>query len=433
MTYKETLEYLHHQLPMFHRIGPAAYKANLDNTIAISNRLGNPEKHIRAIHIAGTNGKGSVSNMLASILQQHGLKTGLATSPHLKDFRERIRINGKMIPPKEIQQFVNQHKEFFDTIKPSFFEISIGLTFDYFKKQGVDVAVIETGLGGRLDSTNIITPMLSIITNIGMDHMNLLGDTLEKIAGEKAGIIKSGVPVVIGRNQPGISHVFSAKAETLKADLYEAWKMYQPLKASLAEVSGRKLQELIYQKPCGKEISVLTDLLGFYQLENMSAVLTAIQVLQDRNLMHIPQTAVQEGLAHVGRNTGFMGRWQQLSKHPLVFCDTAHNADGIQEVVRQIEAQQYNTLRVVFGMVDDKDSNAILQLMPSNAVYYFCKPDIPRGMDHNVLAEKARNFGLKGKVFDSVQAALKQAKREALRRDLIFVGGSTFVVAEVVK
>jgi len=432
MTYKETLEYLYHQLPMFHRIGPAAYKANLDNSIAISNYLGNPEKYIRAIHIAGTNGKGSVSNILASILQQHGLKTGLATSPHLRDFRERIRINGEMIPRKEIQQFVKQHKEFFDSIKPSFFEISIGLTFDYFKKQGVDVAVIETGLGGRLDSTNIITPILSIITNIGMDHMNLLGDTLEKIAGEKAGIIKSGVPVVIGRNQPGISHVFSAKADDLKADLYEAWEMYQPLKVSLAEVSGRKLQELSYQKPCGKEISVLTDLMGFYQLENMSAVLTAIQVLKDRNLMPISHAAVQEGLAHVRRNTGFMGRWQQLAKRPLIYCDTAHNADGILEVVRQIESQHYNTLRIVFGMVDDKDSNAILQLMPYRAVYYFCKPDIPRGLDPNLLAEKAGNFGLKGKVFDSVQAAFKQAKLDALRSDLIFVGGSTFVVAEVV-
>jgi len=432
MTYKETLEYLYSQLPMFHRIGPAAYKANLDNTHALSNHLGNPEKQFKTIHVAGTNGKGSVSNMLASILQEHGLKTGLATSPHLRDFRERIRINGKMIPKIEIAKFVTRHKDFFQTIQPSFFEISIALTFDYFARQKVDIAVIETGLGGRLDSTNIITPELSIITNIGMDHVNLLGDTLEKIAGEKAGIIKYKTPVVIGRNQPEIFQVFSNKAQTLQAPLYKAWEMYCPQGISTSIVAGKPMQNVRFNKSGGGEYVVATELMGIYQQENLAAVLSALKILSlNGKISVVPQT-IERGLANISKNTGFMGRWQMISKRPRIVCDTAHNVDGVKLVIDQLMSISHKTLRIVFGMVDDKDITNILSLLPVDAQYYFCKPNIPRGLDPAILAQQGAMHGLKGAIFESVSAALKCAKHDACPNDLIYVGGSTFVVAEVV-
>ncbi|HAJ99597.1 MAG TPA: dihydrofolate synthase [Bacteroidales bacterium] len=432
MTYKETLEYLYSQLPMFHRIGPAAYKANLDNTHALSNHLGNPEKQFKTIHIAGTNGKGSVSNMLASILQEHGMKTGLATSPHLRDFRERIRINGKMIPKIEIAKFVTRHKDFFQTIQPSFFEISIALTFDYFARQKVDIAIIETGLGGRLDSTNIITPELSIITNIGMDHVNLLGDTLDKIAGEKAGIIKYKTPVVIGRDQPEIFQVFSNKAQTLQAPLYKAWEMYCPKGISTSIVAGKPMQNVHFNESGSGEYVVATELMGRYQQENLAAVLSALKILSLNGKISVDPQTIERGLANISKNTGFMGRWQMISKRPRIVCDTAHNVDGVKLVIDQLLNISHKTLRIVFGMVDDKDITNILSLLPVDAQYYFCKPNIPRGLDPAILAKQAAMHGLKGAIFESVSAALKCAKHDASPNDLIYVGGSTFVVAEVV-
>lgn len=433
MNYKETLGYLHSRLPMFHRIGPAAYKDNLENSIALSNYLENPESRFRSIHIAGTNGKGSVSNMLASVLQQQGYKTGLATSPHLNDFRERIRINGKMIPKRAVSSFVTKHKTFIEKIQPSFFELTIALTFDYFAREKVDVAVIETGLGGRLDSTNIIQPEISVITNIGMDHMSLLGDTLEKIAGEKAGIIKPKTPVVIGRLQPDIFHVFNEKARMLNAPIIRATDLFKVMQVRYSDQSDAPMQTIHFVKEDGSEITVQTDLAGIYQVENITTVLAAVETLAHSGHFIVSDQAVIEGLSNVHGNTGFKGRWFQMAQRPGVICDTGHNADGLAMVVSQIRQMKFETLRMVFGMVDDKDMGAIISLLPREAVYYFCKPDVPRGMDPNVLAIEAAKFGLHGQVYKSVNAAFLRAKKEAALDDLIFVGGSTFVVGEVLK
>lgn len=432
MNYLETIGYLQSQLPMFHRIGAAAYKANLDNTIALSEYLGNPEKRFRSIHIAGTNGKGSVANMLASVLQQQGYKTGLATSPHLRDFRERIRVNGKLIPKKEVVKFVQKHRSFFEKLHPSFFEISIALTFDYFASQNLDIAVIETGLGGRLDSTNILTPLVSVITNIGMDHMNLLGDTLEKIAGEKAGIIKPNVPVVIGKYQPEIHHVFAEKSFNQGTDLLLARDFYELSGAKTIEAEGKLVQELLFKTPSGQVKRYLSDLTGIYQQENAATVLTAIEVLNRQGSLMVSDKAIADGLARVMKNTGFKGRWYQIGRRPRIICDTGHNADGIKLVLQQLHAVEYDQLRMVIGMVDDKDVNAILKLFPEGAKYYFCKPDVPRGLDPQKLMQAANSAGLNGKAYLSVKEALAAAKNDAGNRDLIFVGGSTFVVAEVV-
>lgn len=432
MNYKETLGYLFNQLPMFHRIGPAAYKANLDNTLALSRYLGEPEKKFRSIHIAGTNGKGSVANMLASVLQEQGYKTGLATSPHLKDFRERIRINGKMIPKRAVTVFVEKHREFFEQLSPSFFEITIALTFDYFAREQVEVAVIETGLGGRLDSTNIITPELSIITNIGMDHMNLLGDTLPEIAAEKAGIIKEGIPVVLGLHQKETIGVFESVAAAKKARVHLARDYYPFSGAEIIEHQGSLFQEVHYQRPDGRTETIKTDLLGVYQQENLATVLTAIELINSQGKFRITDQALRQGLSQVKENTGFRGRWHQLGKQPRIICDTGHNSDGIKLVTRQLSSLRYDKLRIVVGMVDDKDVKGVLSLFPKDATYYFCKPGVPRGLDPHKLAAVATSAGLKGEVYPSVKEALKAAKKDASRKDLIFVGGSTFVVAEVV-
>jgi dihydrofolate synthase / folylpolyglutamate synthase len=432
MNYKETMGYLLSQLPMFHRIGPAAYKANLDNTLALSQYLGQPETQFRNIHIAGTNGKGSVANVLASVLQEQGYRTGLATSPHLKDFRERIRINGEMIPKREVTDFINKHRHFFEKLSPSFFELTIALTFDYFARQQVDIAVIETGLGGRLDSTNVITPEVSIITNIGMDHMNLLGDTLEKIAREKAGIIKEGIPMIIGKYQPDIHHVFSNLAGEKNAPLFLAKDFYAFASAETKEVSGQLLQEITYKTPFGEMRKVSTDLLGSYQQENLATVLTAVEILNKGGKFNVSSQAIEEGMANVQKNTGFKGRWYQLGKRPRIICDTGHNADGIERVTSHLSGLEYDQLRIVLGMVDDKDISGVLSLFPPAAKYYFCKPDVPRGLDPHKLAQIAQTHRLKGDVFPSVKEALMAAKKQATARDLIFVGGSTFVVAEVV-
>jgi dihydrofolate synthase/folylpolyglutamate synthase len=418
---------------MFHRIGPAAYKANLDNSIALSNYLGNPESRFRSIHIAGTNGKGSVSNMLASVLQQQGYKTGLATSPHLNDFRERIRISGKMIPKRAVSSFVTKHKTFIEKIQPSFFELTIALTFDYFAREKVDVAVIETGLGGRLDSTNIIQPEVSVITNIGMDHMSLLGDTLKKIAGEKAGIIKEKTPVVIGRLQPDIFHVFNEKARMMNAPVLRATDLFKVKKVRCSDPFGAHSQTIHFVRKDGSEITVRTDLTGIYQVENITTVMAVLETLTKSGHFIISDQAVIAGLSKVHDNTGFKGRWFQLAQKPRVICDTGHNADGIKMVVSQIRLMKFESLRMVFGMVDDKDIGGILSLLPREAVYYFCKPDVPRGLDQNVLAAEAVKSGLYGQAYKSVNAAFSRAKKEAAHGDLIFVGGSTFVVGEVLK
>jgi dihydrofolate synthase / folylpolyglutamate synthase len=430
MTYRETLDYLFEQLPMFHRIGPAAYKANLNNILAIMEVLDHPEKDFRCIHIAGTNGKGSVSNMLASILQQSGYKTGLYTSPHLKDFRERIRVNGKMIEKTEVVRFVKKHRARFESIQPSFFEWVTALAFDYFSKRDVDIAVIETGLGGRLDSTNVVTPLVSVITNVQWDHMNLLGDTLQKIAAEKAGIIKPGVPVVIGTTQKNIAPVFRKKARQMSANLHFADQEYSTVLHEPITNHGSIDVDVYYRKTSFiKDLYI--DLGGSYQRKNIPAVMLAVRLLNERGF-EINRKQIRKALGQIRKNTGFAGRWQVLGKNPITIADTGHNADGIREVMAQIQQTEYRKLHMVIGMVNDKEIPDILKLFPIKANYYFCKPDIPRGLDAKVLKSEAGKLKLKGKSYHSVAEALKAAGDNAGKNDLIFIGGSTFVVAEVI-
>jgi dihydrofolate synthase/folylpolyglutamate synthase len=431
MNYQQTLDYLFSQLPMFQRIGAAAYKADLKNTIAICSLLNNPENKFRAIHVAGTNGKGSTSHMLASILQEAGLKVGLYTSPHLKDFRERIKINGEMIPEKNVVDFVAKHKEDFEKIQPSFFEMTVGLAFDYFAKEKVDIAVIEVGLGGRLDSTNVIKPLLSIITNISLDHTSLLGNTLEKIAGEKAGIIKNGSPVVIGECVLETKNIFTDKARSENTSIVFAEEVYQFNSAKQIENEELYLSlnitrngELVYKEiECG--------LPGFYQKKNIVTVLSAIEVLNYQNFS-LSEEIIRRGIKNVILNTGLLGRWQVLQKSPLVIADTGHNEAGINEVLNQISHVAHDQLHFILGMVNDKDISTILKMLPEKAVYYFCKAKIPRAMDAAELAALAKVSGLQGEIYSSVAHALNAAKNKAKSNDLIFVGGSTFTVAEVV-
>ncbi|MEP7263141.1 MAG: folylpolyglutamate synthase/dihydrofolate synthase family protein [Bacteroidota bacterium] len=431
MNYQQTLDYLYKALPMFHRVGAAAYKPDLSNTIKICNRLGNPQQYIKCIHIAGTNGKGSVSNMFASVLQEAGYRTGLYTSPHLKDFRERIRIDGKMISKKYICSFVEKYQRDFEKIQPSFFEMTVGLAFQYFHEKKVDIAVIETGLGGRLDSTNVITPLISVITNIGYDHMNLLGNTLSKIAKEKAGIIKKDIPVILGEEKKETINIFRSTASKQHAPLYIASKNY---KATVSPDSDSKKKELliadIYLNKKLRYKKLNMDLTGHYQLKNCCTVLQSMEVLKE--FLPVSEKHIRKGLSNVALNTGFEGRWQILSKKPLTIADTGHNIDGIKEVVLMLKKQKYKKLHFVLGMVNDKDISSILKLLPQNAYYYFCKAAIPRGLDTDILYEKAVQHKLKGAVFSSVNNALKAAKENAGINDLIFIGGSTFTVAEVV-
>lgn len=427
-TYKEVLDFLYSQLPLFQRIGPAAYKADLGNIIELCNILGNPEKKLKSIHIAGTNGKGSCSHMLASVFQEAGYKTGLYTSPHLKDFRERIRVNGKMIPEKEVISFVNQYKEKFVPVQPSFFELTVGLAFDYFTKQDVDIAILETGLGGRLDSTNVVTPVLSIITNIGTDHTNFLGDTYEKIAFEKAGIIKKTIPVVIGETHPATEPVFREKANKKFSSIYFADKELQLQNISLSPREGKmkfdvsRNEELLFKQ-------LKSDLFGNFQLKNIVTTLQSLLLLQ--NIFTIPGKAIIKGFQKVKSNTGFAGRWHVLNESPFVVADTGHNPEGVQQVLHQIETIGYDRLHIVLGMVNDKNIDKVLSLLPKQAIYYFCKADIPRGMPVNDLEEKAGEFGLKGIKFTDVMNAYKSAVQNARNRDIVFIGGSTFTVAEV--
>lgn len=432
MLYEQTLDYLYSQLPMFQRIGSAAYKDNLDNTIAICKLLGNPENKFKAIHVAGTNGKGSTSHMLASVLQSAGYKTGLYTSPHLKDFRERIKINGEMIPQQYVVDFVAKYKNDFEQIKPSFFEMTVGLAFDYFVNEQVDIAIIEVGLGGRLDSTNVITPELSVITNISFDHMALLGNTLEKIAVEKAGIIKQGIPVVIGETQPETEQVFIHKAIQEQAALCFADKEYKVLNIHHTNTDKLELvmdiQAIDYTHTYN---TIHSELLGLYQQKNIPTVICAIELLVKKGYV-INEEALRAGIKNVVKNTGLLGRWQLLAQQPLVIADTGHNEAGIKEVVNQINKTPHTNLHFVLGMVNDKDISTVLSLLPKNARYYFCKANIPRALNAEELAQKAMEFGLQGEICESVSAALQKAKGNAQVSDLVFVGGSTFTVAEVV-
>ncbi len=405
MNYQQTLNYLFELLPMYQRIGSAAYKVDLSNTIELCQLLNNPQNNYKTIHVAGTNGKGSTTHMLASILQEAGYKVGLYTSPHLKDFRERIKVNGEMISELEVIDFVKTHKANFEKINLSFFEWTVGLAFDYFLTQQVDIAVIETGLGGRLDSTNIISPILSVITNIGIDHTQFLGDTLEKIASEKAGIIKHNVDVVIGESQPETKNVFINKANEKQSTIYFA----------------DELVNEIYE----------ADLKGIYQQKNIKTVLQSIKRIQ-HNGFNISEQHIKKGLLNTVKNTGLMGRWQTLSTTPFIICDTGHNEAGIKEVISQLQQMKFNQLHFVFGAVNDKEIDSILNILPKSASYYFCKAQIPRALDVDKLYELATKFKLIGACYSSVKEALDAAKRNFKDGDLIFVGGSNFVVAEVV-
>ncbi len=421
MNYDETLHYLYSQLPVFQRIGAAAYKANLDNTYALMDVLNHPEKKFKAVHIAGTNGKGSTAHMLASIYQEAGFKTGLYTSPHLKDFRERIRINGEMVSKEFVVDFVAKHYDDFKGISPSFFELTMAMAFQYFTEEKVDIAILETGLGGRLDSTNIINPELSIITNIGKDHMQFLGDNLRQIAGEKAGIIKSEKPIIIGEKQQEITAVFEQKARENNAPLF-----YAEDRVTLDLIdNSANIYRIHYKKELLFERLVF-PLRGNYQIKNLKTVIAAALHLK------LPKNAIKSGIENTLKNTHFTGRWQTLSLNPLTICDTAHNEDGIRYVVDQLEQTPYNRLHFVLGVVNDKDIGNILALLPKEALYYFCKADIPRGLETDILQEKAQKFGLKGKSYSSVIAARNAAHKSAAEDDLVFVGGSTFTVAEVV-
>ncbi len=422
MEYSEAIKYLTEQLPMFQRIGTAAYKNNLDNTIALDNFYENPHRNFKTIHIGGTNGKGSVSHMIASILQCSGYNVGLFTSPHLKDFRERIRVNGKKISKIAVTNFVRDFISNNENIKPSFFELSVSLAFKYFKDLKVDVAVIEVGLGGRLDCTNIISPELSVITNISFDHTNILGDTLEKIALEKAGIIKNKIPIVIGESQKATDHIFIKTAEENNAEIVFSDKVFEiiPADVGVYNVISEEKSDLYN-----------IGLNGIYQQKNLSTVFAAINVLRSKGFL-IDNSALKKGLSDVVINTGLMGRWQLLSDNPRIICDTGHNEGGIKYIIRQLESEKFDKLHIVFGMVNDKDITKILELLPASAIYYFTKAKVERALDENNLKQKAADHGLMGNSYPTVKSALKAAKENSSKNDLIFIGGSTFVVAEVI-
>ncbi|NNC70698.1 MAG: bifunctional folylpolyglutamate synthase/dihydrofolate synthase [Flavobacteriaceae bacterium] len=403
MNYQETLDWMFSKLPMYQRQGKTAFKKDLTNILAFSEYLQNPHKKFKSIHVAGTNGKGSTSHMIASILQEAGYKVGLYTSPHLKDFRERIKINGEMISEQEIIDFIEENEVFLDKQKLSFFEMTVGLAFYYFAKAKVDIAVIEVGLGGRLDSTNIIQPEVSVITNIGLDHTQFLGETIREIAFEKAGIIKKGIPVIVGEKEDVATEVF-------------------------IEISNGRSAPLIFAEIYVKK-DFSTDLLGSYQQKNIKTAVAAIHSLRAFN---IEEDNIRSGLLKVVKNTGLMGRWQVLHEQPKVVCDTAHNKEGLSQVLKQLLNEEYEKLHIVLGVVNDKKLDDILLLFPERAVYYFCKPQIPRGLNAHDLHQKAAQFNLKGEVFSSVKQAYKNALERAAKNDLIYVGGSTFVVAEVV-
>lgn len=402
MTYKKTIDWMFSQLPMYQRQGKAAFKKDLTNIIDFCNTLENPQYKFKSIHVGGTNGKGSTSHILSSVLQEAGYKVGLYTSPHLKNFTERIRINCEEVSQPFVVDFISKHKNFLESKQLSFFEMTVGMAFEYFATQHVDIAIIEVGLGGRLDSTNIINPVVSVITNIGYDHTQFLGDTLKEIAFEKAGIIKNNTPVVIGEDQDEVMDVFLKKASEMNADIH---------------FSSDKKHEYT------------TDLLGSYQRKNIKTALQTLEVLKGFTIL---KTHIREGLLNVVKNTNFKGRWQILQEQPKVICDTAHNKEGLREVLHQLGKQSFKNLHIVLGVVNDKKLEELLPLFPKHANYYFCTPNIPRGLDKHELQLKANLFGLLGSTYESVNEAYLQAVSNSEKEDLVFIGGSTFVVAEVV-
>lgn len=427
--YQATLKHLYSQLPMFQRVGSAAFKKDLTNIIALCEHLGQPQEKFPSIHIAGTNGKGSTTHLLGAMLQASGLKVGFYTSPHYKDFRERIKINGKLIGKRHIVDFVAKHQATFEKIRPSFFEITVALAFDYFAQQKVDIAIIETGLGGRLDSTNIITPLLSVITNISFDHQQFLGDTLPLIAGEKAGIIKPNVPVVIGETQKATKAVFENKAKACKSPIVFADKNISVVER---DVTAHHTQYYVKGRVYNfNNLSV--NLMGNYQQKNICTALQAIAVFNEiSDFPTITETAIQAGLKALKKQTYFLGRWQKLGAEPTIICDSGHNQAGVKLILQQFEKMDYERLHFVLGMVNDKDIGKILKMLPKDARYYFVKANIPRGLAADKLKETAKEYGLKGRKYSSVKNGLKAAKRAAADTDMIFIGGSTFVVAEVV-
>jgi dihydrofolate synthase / folylpolyglutamate synthase len=428
MLYTETIEYLYSRLPVFQKQGATALKEGLGGIIKFCNHLGNPQNSFKSIHIGGTNGKGSTSHMLASIMQEAGFKTGLYTSPHLVDFNERIRIDGQVIAPQYVVDFVEKNKVFIESNSFSFFEVSVALAFQYFADSKIDIAVVEVGLGGRLDSTNIIHPVLSIITNISNDHAQILGDTLAKIASEKAGIIKKNTPVVISLTQPEITSVFKEKAQLELSEIFFADQEYEIESTDLKE--NLQVVNIKNTKVINDYIILELDLMGTYQKQNILGVLKAVNVLNNLGIT-VSDESLKKGVSKVVQNTGLMGRWQKISKNPLVICDTGHNEAGIKEVLNNIYLQKFANLHIVIGFVKDKDIDKILKLLPEKANYYFCQAAIPRALESHLLLEKAKNNNLNGVNFETVQEAYLAAIQAAISDDFIFVGGSTFIVADL--
>jgi dihydrofolate synthase / folylpolyglutamate synthase len=428
MTYQQTIDYLYAQLPMFSRIGSAAYKEDLHNTIALCDSIDNPQRSFKTIHIAGTNGKGSTSHMLAAILQSAGYKTGLYTSPHIKDFRERIRVNGEMIKEEAVVEFVARTKAASDEISPSFFELTVAMAFDYFATEQCDIAVIETGLGGLLDSTNIITPILSIITNIGYDHQHILGNTLQEIAAQKAGIIKENIPVVIGETLPDTKQIFIDTANKKNAEVFFAEDLFVTESTNIEE---NILACTVHEIMTCKNIVYKLGLTGLYQAKNICTVLESVEQLKNIGL-NISETALHNGLLQVKQMTGLRGRWDILQQNPTIIADVAHNKDGIQQVLQQLQfSYRNNNLHFVLGFVKDKDVAEVLSLFPKNARYYFTNAHIPRAMPVAELSEKAASLALVGKNFDNVNDAIVEAKANANANDVIMICGSFFVIAEL--
>jgi dihydrofolate synthase / folylpolyglutamate synthase len=431
MTYKATLDYMYAQLPMFHRVGSAAFKKDLTNTLALCEALGNPHQKFPTIHIAGTNGKGSTAHALAAVLQAQGYKTGLYISPHYKDFRERIKVNGQYISKTFVRKFVEQNRPNFDVIQPSFFEMTVAMAFDYFNNESVDIAVIEVGLGGRFDSTNIITPLVSVITNISFDHVDMLGDTLPLIAFEKAGIIKKGVPVLIGEEYLETRPVFEARAkEENSMIVFASQNIDIQQVTSDFEYSDFEINAGLNSLPNLKKIRA--NLSGDYQEKNIATVLQTIEILNQTTDFKVTEKAVFEGFSNLKKLTNFIGRWQVLQREPMVLVDSAHNEAGLKLATDQLKALKVNHLHIVLGFVKDKDFSKVFPFFPQNATYYFAKANIPRGLDSDILKEQAAVYSLKGKAYKSVKRALAAAKRKAGKDDLIYVGGSIFVVGEVI-
>ena len=426
MNYQEAIDFMFSSLPMYQRVGKAAYKSNLDNTLALDEHFGHPHKAFKSIHVAGTNGKGSVSHSLAAILQKAGYKTGLYTSPHLVDYRERIRVDGEMISKDYVCNFIDDNKEIIGELKPSFFEMSVALAFNYFRDMKVDVAVVEVGMGGRLDSTNIIKPELSVITNIGLDHTQFLGNTLALIAGEKAGIIKPGIPVVIGETHPETKDVFIAKAKELNSPIYFADQNVSVCKTKVAD--NYQYAEYAVEG----EITYKFDLFGEYQTKNLATILQAVKLAQNAGF-EISDKNISDALENVKALTGLHGRWECLSQKPLTMCDTGHNYDGLKYVTAQLKALKCSKLHIVMGFVNDKDVERVMPLFPKDAQYYFTQAEIPRAMAATEVKAYGEKFGLSGNVYKNVPEAYAAAMKDATADDAIFIGGSTFIVGDYFK